>query len=666
MLDTVTFLIHNVNKKIPDLSAPSGYSYYNKFYRLLYERLLDYESKFVIRSKKFLNEGQTDNIDNDDYFKRKSIDNIGFVKRQGGIIESLNKKEFFFYPVHGNITTASSDSTCKFSINENSDSLKFELSIPKYFYGHNIAQFVPNIESQRYLKNPFLSREFKHQASLVITRLTEFIATFLNDLSELLNIHNITLLNFEDIEVSRLDLCYNQFFESKAFAIDYLQAQKKIYHSRVKKNTKITSDYDSSFAYRHNTDGFYFKIYHKGAEFIENDSKKILKINKDALLNENTLNKANEIYLKYFPVVKQKKHFSFFSEDENKNYNLNSNNVQDEIIQKYVISMESKENLNFVKELETVLPFSMSFLLNEADKVLRYEMSFTRKYLSTLYKNKIFRKDCKDWSFLLKQHALVQRYYKYLCEDKIKASQFKRIRNIDSTMLQEHKIIERSLSKKHEFFLFTDSKIKNHESKINFFDHMSYRKDKHKFDFIEIKKATFSKDLMNLIFNKFKEEIDFFQIKEVVNNLSLTDRIEKYNELAKTKSKQYINAFGEANYKKLTHTDKRKLGLSQLRSIRLKIVIDKMNQGMSLNEALDFLNVKTSSRYVFIQDLEKFDIFKNSVKTKYTFRNIKTDFSKYYENFLIDRNYAKRFFHNSKLISFDVLRQTALHTSFFK
>lgn len=648
MIDTITFMIHNVNKQVVDLKSDNGYSYKNPFNRLLYERLLDYESKFVFRNKKFLNNGVVDEI-TDDYFKRKSINNLGIVKRQGSIIESLGKKDFFFYPVHGNISTASSDSTCKFSVNENSDTLKFELSVPKYFYGHNIAQFIPNIDSDRYKKNPFAAREFAFHVKDIRVRIIEFIVTFLSDLSNLLSVHNFqSHFDLSDIEIKRLDICYNQFFASKEMAIDYLLAQKKIYHSRVKKNTIVKQDYDTSFAYRHSKDGFYFKIYHKGDEFENEDMKKLIKINIENFdSNPENLILAKSIF---------EKHFS-------KTFEEKKGKVEDLILNYYKTYVNSKEKQQFIKELESILVFKVSDLIRESNKVLRYEMSFTTTYLSTLYKREIFRSKCPDWNFLKKSYSLIKRYDLYLEKDVAIAKKFKQVYNITRDMRQEYNIIHKSLAKKHQFFLFTSKKVKKHEHSLGFMDVMEFKRNWAKAQIIDIKEATFSDDLFDLIFKRFKEEIDFFQIKEVEDTKTTIELIEKYNYDAKKRADNYVKAFGENAYKKLTYTQKRKKNLSQIQTSRLKIVLDRFNEGKSFDYVVAELALKKSAAYSLKDDLAKFNIFKNSVKTKYSFKNVKTDFSKYYEGFQLD-NYAKKLFHNPLLISFDSLRKDN-HHSFF-
>ncbi|NHN25844.1 hypothetical protein FIA58_009175 [Flavobacterium jejuense] len=642
MLDTVTFLLHNVNLDKIDLNAHRGRKYVNEFNRLLYERLLDYENKYISRTRKFINEGVVEDID-DDYFKRKSITNYGIVKkRQGAIVESYDKKDFFFFPVHGNITTASSDSSCKFSVNENTDTLKFELSIPKYFYGHNIAQFVPNIESERYRKNPFFIREFEGQLKDLRIRLVEFISTFFQDLSVLLGIQNFNLFRLEDVEVKRLDLCYNQFFASKEMAIDYLLAQKKIYHSRVKKNTVIKQDYDTSFAFRHSTDGFYFKIYHKGAEFMHADFKKIQAINKDKFdSNSKLLLPAKMIFRAHFEKI----------------YEQKQGKVEDCIFDFYNTYVLTNEHQQFIKEFESLLVFKTSSLVQEANKILRYEMSFTNTYLSTLYKREVFRKNCPDWKFLKKSYNLVGRYNMHLQRNKERARQFKVINNITKDMFQEYKIIDKSLHKKHEFFLFTDAKLKKHEQSLGFMDLMEFKLNWSKANIVESKEASFSDDLFKLIFKRFKEEIDFFQIKEVEQTNTTIELIEKYNIEAERKAKNYIKAFGKTAYQKLTATKKRNMNMSKIQTSRLKIVLDKFNEGKAFDLIVHELALKETAIKTLKKDLEKFNIFKNTVKTTYSFRNVRTDFAKYYENFLIDRTYASKLFHNPKLISFDALRK---------
>ena len=100
----------------------------------------------------------------------------------------------------------------------------------------------------------------------------------------------------------------------------------------------------------------------------------------------------------------------------------------------YKTYVKSTDKNEFVTELEELLPYKLSFLLKEANKILRYEMSFTSTYISTLYKRSIFRSKCPNWKQLLKSHNLIKRYDLLISQRSNKVKDFKRIYNITSDM----------------------------------------------------------------------------------------------------------------------------------------------------------------------------------------------------------------------------------------
>lgn len=639
MIDTVTFVLHNINEKEISLKAgvKDGLVYKSRFNRMLYERLCEYESQYIERTTKYYNEDAIPNPD-DTQFLSKTIKKVGFVSRHGAIKESMSKSEFYFYPVRGDFQSASSEYRTKFSVSENSDSITFELSIPKFLYNNNIAQFVPNIDSKRFKNNPFGYREWYGQKKAIHDRLCEFILTFFNELCIMFDMPvSITSLNLSNIEIKRLDLCYNQIFPCHASVLDYLSAQRKFYRTRVRKNTIVSQDRDTSFFYRHSTDGFFFKIYSKGEEFEAVDLPRLVKENEAQYNN-------NQCLLLVFKDI-FKRHFESTYKDK-------KGRVEDIVFQYYKTYVKTAEHRKFVDEIESHLKYKISFLRDEANKILRYEMSFTRTYMSTLYKKHIFRKTDPNWKELEKAHNKVQRYNTLLSQGSVNQAKAFLVKNLITKLdFTLHDLYDKSIHKKHEFFLETDKDLKLHEK--------SAHKDSYKVLSLnykripERKEATFSKELVLLLYAKFNEEIEAFQVKKFDDVKNILETIDNYNEKAKKNIENYKKLFGENAFKKLKYTEKRKKNLMRLNKPRLKIVLDKMDMGKSIDQVVEEIGLSVSSKYELQNDLKMFNIFKSTVKSRFNHSLIKTDFHAYYLKFYTDREYHRKLFPNPYMVSFD-------------
>lgn len=641
MLDTITFVLHSINEKTINL-APDvlhGKEFASDFNRILYERLLEYESVYIERTKDFLNKNELVNPD-ETYFISESVKRVGWVQRRGAIIETKDKGEMFFRPVRGNLSTPSSEYRTKFSVSENYDSITFELSIPKYLYNHNVAQFLPNIDSKRYKENVFSNREMYHQVNNIQQRLIEFIRLFFTDLSELLSLPTLLYFDMRHIEVKRLDLCYNQLFPTHEMVLDFLSSQRKFYKTRVRANTIVQDDRDTSFYYRHSTDGFYFKIYSKGDEFAFSDLPRLFKENQEYF--EKNLSKLLPEMKKVF-----EKHFK-------EAFQKNNGKVEDLIFAYYKSYIKSEEFKIFCEEIENFLPIKTSFLFHEASKILRYEMSFTRKYMSTLYKRDLFRMSCPNWKRCLKSYNLIKRYDLLLSQGSInRAKEFKRNQMLTEQDRDYYEMVDKSLHKKHLFHLETDKKLKLHEE--NFLDYQSALLKK-RYKCLEEDKATLNKSMFKLLFKKFTDEIDYFQVKEFKEVKTILERIDDYNQKAILKIENYKKMFGLESFQRMTHTEKRKRGFAKLNKPRLKVVLDKLDEGHSLDKICTDMGMSKTSFYQLVNDLKLFDLHKQTVKTKYSYSMITTDFKPYYDKFSTEKNYHRKMFINPFMVAFDTVR----------
>lgn len=161
-----------------------------------------------------------------------------------------------FLPIlHVNkLNLPSSHYTIAIKIDVNQDFLEFNFSIPKKIFGTNVMQFINYYE-----------QDCDTQYYMLIKFLADFQSEYLPE----------KVLPF-DFEINRIDLCYNQFFNSKNDALEYLDHQKKLLVKYARSSKNNYRSYDTSLMYI--TARYSFKIYHKGTEFKKNDLGKILKL----------------------------------------------------------------------------------------------------------------------------------------------------------------------------------------------------------------------------------------------------------------------------------------------------------------------------------------------------------------------------------------------------
>lgn len=144
----------------------------------------------------------------------------------------------------------SSDSyDVNFRIATDQDFIKFEFSIPKYLYGHNLDHFPKTRGNEHYELYQFIKNFF----------LLEFK----------------TVIEYQDIQLNRIDLCYNYFFETLENKQLYLEQLKDIMSNFFGENKVVTYSGDETFMYY--TQDYSFKVYDKYKEFVKNDYKKIRK-----------------------------------------------------------------------------------------------------------------------------------------------------------------------------------------------------------------------------------------------------------------------------------------------------------------------------------------------------------------------------------------------------
>jgi len=170
------------------------------------------------------------------------------------------------------------------------DSIKFNFSIPKYFYGTNILQSVENVNEYSF---SYLSKSWDYQQKILYSRLEKYIKAFFD-----IEFYGYNL-DFNDVQITRIDLCYNQFFKTKELALQYLEHQK-MFRKKNQRDTSNTANFETSKMFYNQN--YSAKVYHKGTEYANCDLKEHKKINKEfkkKIFDTDLLQEVSDKILRY-------------------------------------------------------------------------------------------------------------------------------------------------------------------------------------------------------------------------------------------------------------------------------------------------------------------------------------------------------------------------------
>lgn len=156
--------------------------------------------------------------------------------------------------------------------NLDKDYVEFNFSIPKYEYGTNILMYCEHIWNKnfKYYDNSNFDYNFKNS----YLQLIRFIKYFFHR-----EFVEKTIVDYSDVEINRIDLCFNQLFFNKKSALDYLECQKRLRKRNLSVSSHNFREYETSFMYT--TKRYSMKIYHKGSEYSKHDRKENERINKE-------------------------------------------------------------------------------------------------------------------------------------------------------------------------------------------------------------------------------------------------------------------------------------------------------------------------------------------------------------------------------------------------
>jgi len=695
MIDTIRFSLYGITDKVTDVVQAElrknrkASEYYCLEHNDLYLAMLECNKNlFEMVIFKDKNTGQDSYLDKNDFLQmvseREHLKGSTLTKDNLRRLYILNYKTVTF--VNGEIRNTidsnpigkyrltSQSSNVTFKINKNKGCITFELSVPKYLFGHNLAQFIPQCKSQSYQQNDLKLHNFKFQARLIHKRLIQFFDIFFNDLCHFFKLEQIPNLKFTTID--RLDLCFNQYFDSKSDAMAYLKYQQQIAH-KVKNNIKQGGrDFATSVSYK-TAEGNFFKIYHKGSEYESKDGD----LKKHRLINMNYIDKlmskktSNDFYKQFrhtlfsdYMIGLNKsaindKDFNYFKTLEFRQAEISYlSKVKD-------LKAEKRKELSdlnkFIRENE---PINVQFLKNEMDKVLRYELTFRGNFMRYHYKMKLFRNKCDIHQKYLANYLKVKKYFDF----RVKSQEVPGL-----VSKKNYEIFNKWLNKQPIFFLDAGANLKDYENNghynFNIYDNL-YKVKHYDVNFYNGKNtAIFTKPLMTICVNTFKKMIDRYQIKGLDFTDDLSVQIDKRNAQAKINLEKYNrNSFNISvlDSKKmkfklknngailmnkrgkeimipselLTYKQKQDLGLVGFSKSIILNCFNYLKSGGSLDEYRYDYDLSNSQFCRLKSQLEKFKIYQSTFIIKKPIRT-KVDFSQYYQTTNM-AHYRRHFFNN--------------------
>lgn len=484
------------------------------------------------------------------------------------------------------------------------DLIKFSFSVPKYFYGHNIAQACENTNERDFTFIKGFTDTFEHQIEKSFERIKTYIKSFFY--TEFAGID----VDMCDVEIVRLDMCYNQFFNSKKDALFYLDMQKKIQKKYARRNEQKVTNYTTSiFFYSRD---YSVKIYHKGAEYEKNDSKEHERANQKHF-KKHGINLYNIEYLQ--ETADKILRYEITFRKDYLNYIFNNK----------IFRKKSKKYQEF-KKLYNALHSLHTMSKNEAKNRLLHNVSEKIK----------IKYNPADWETI---KPIFEEFKDVIITDKMSHEPKSIIEYVVEYYQKKqpkeitHFMIVSALNKFYNDFGALLSKGRKIFLKLNRYDKEQFKIDNetnknflHSVDYIE-----FNKELCTELGNRLKDFCKDFKVNQRDNLSTALRKIDEHNEQIDIINKNKKNALPLSAQK--VFKSKKKIDKNRMSFILLCL------ENTPLHELRDTLNLDEKTFYRLKKDLAEIGVDKNSLNN-ITPVVTKLDFSDYYtETSLNSRNF---------------------------
>jgi len=164
---------------------------------------------------------------------------------------------------------ASSHYEIAYRIDYLADFIALNVSIPKYAYGTNVLHYntPPTARDFNFTAHSTLETNLEESYVRLVRFLRKFFAREFG--------HCRVVESF--VQLTRVDLCYNQVFDCGDDALEYLKQMMKVRKKYRREGSNESRHYGTTYHYK--TDRYSFKCYHKGTEFKKHDARRLQQLN---------------------------------------------------------------------------------------------------------------------------------------------------------------------------------------------------------------------------------------------------------------------------------------------------------------------------------------------------------------------------------------------------
>jgi hypothetical protein len=252
----------------------------------------------------FIEPGEIDEIINHKYDQINSIG--GFLNLKTVLFHDQNKKLNIAYRKKHKPVSSSYDLLTQVCYDR--DYIEWNFSVPKFLYGNNVAQFIthPGEHFFEHTRNTWKSVKRDYYKRFIYFVRNFFEKNFVLDRS---TENPSWKIDFLELELNRIDFCWNCFFRTKSEALVYLSYIQKQKPKGARRDSDIRGGLYTD-GWTHTTDGYQKKVYYKGSEFKKNDRKQL---EKNKVFSPEQIDLLQEMADKIlrFEVTLRKQHMSY-------------------------------------------------------------------------------------------------------------------------------------------------------------------------------------------------------------------------------------------------------------------------------------------------------------------------------------------------------------------